>query len=277
MEKIEMTRTADDRWLAGEAYDAYMGRWSRMVARAFVTWLHPAPAANWLEVGCGTGALTSALCELADPDSVVACDPSEPFVEHARRTLTDPRVSFNVADADTPPRRDGGFDGAVSGLVLNFLPNPEATAAALRERVRTGGILAGYVWDYSDGMEFLRLFWDEAVARDPGAAMLDEGRRFPLCQQAALGSLWQAAGLARVETHALEIPTAFATFEDYWTPFLKGTGPAPSYVASLDHESRAALRERLEKSLQARAVRGARLRPRAWAVRGVVTCRAPAG
>jgi SAM-dependent methyltransferase len=248
-----------------------MGRWSRLVARAFVEWLHPHPSANWLEVGCGTGALTSTICAFCEPASVTACDPSKPFIEHARRDLPDARVAFLIAGAEALPRRDGGFDAAVSGLVLNFLPDPGAAVASLRERLRRGGTVAGYVWDYSDGMKFLRLFWEEVVASDPRAAALDEGRRFPLCQEAALDSLLRAGGLAQVETCAVEIPTNFATFEDYWTPFLRGTGPAPSYVASLDPPSRKSLRERLRRRVPIRNDGSVQLRARAWAVRGIAS------
>jgi SAM-dependent methyltransferase len=258
-----------DRWVAGDAYEAYMGRWSRPLARVFVEWLHPRRSANWLELGCGTGALTSAICELAEPASIVACDRSEQFIQHARTNLSDACASFIVAAADALPRRDGGFDAVVSGLVLNFLPDPGEAVASMRACLRPGGTVAAYVWDYTEGMELLRSFWDEAVASDPRAAAFDEGRRFPLCQRPALASLFEAAGLAHVETDALEIPTEFDTFDDYWAPFLRGTGPAPSYVASLDPPSRESLRERLRQRFHARSGGRIQLRARAWAVRGV--------
>jgi SAM-dependent methyltransferase len=260
---------SDDRWVAGDAYEAYMGRWSRLLARAFVEWLHPAPAAAWLEVGCGTGALTSTICELCAPASVVACDPSEPFVEHARKHLPDVRASFVVTGAEALPGGAGGFDVVVSGLVLNFLRDPGQALASMRERLRPGGTVAAYVWDYADGMELLRCFWDEAVALNPGAAALHEGRRFPLCREPALAALFQSAGLAQVETHALDVSIEFASFDDCWKPFLRGTGPAPSYVASLDPPGREALRERLRRRLRAESDGPIRLGARAWAVRGV--------
>jgi SAM-dependent methyltransferase len=266
-----MTNTPDDRWLAGEAYEVYMGRWSRRLARTFVEWLRPTPSGNWLEVGCGTGALTSTICELCEPASVVACDPSEPFIAHARSTLADGRASFVVAGAEALPTRDGGFDAGVSGLVLNFLSDPGAAVASIRERLRPGGIIAAYVWDYAGGMGFLRVFWDEAVASDPRASTLDEGQRFPLCRATALAALFREAGLAEVGTDLLEIPTEFATFDDYWTPLLHGTGPAPSYVASLDTPSRVALRDRLRQRLHAGTNERIQLRAGAWAVRGVST------
>jgi SAM-dependent methyltransferase len=264
-----MSNPPDDRWMAGEAYEAFMGRWSRPLARVFVEWLHPKPSADWLEIGCGTGALTAAICDLGGPASVVACDPSGPFVRQARESLPDPRASFLVAGAGNLPHRDGGFDVAVSGLVLNFLPDPEAALASVRSRLRAGGTVAGYVWDYADGMEFLRYFWEEAIAADPGAASLDEGRRFPLGRREALASLFERAGLAGVETGRLEIPTLFRSFDDYWTPFLRGTGPAPGYVASLDPPGLERLRERLRRRLRAEGDGRILLRARAWAVRGV--------
>jgi SAM-dependent methyltransferase len=260
---------SDDRWVTGDAYEAYMGRWSRPLARMFVEWLRPKPSAHWLEVGCGTGALTSAICHFCEPASVVACDPSEPFIEHARKSLSDARATFVTAEAGALPGRNGGFDVVVSGLVMNFLPHPGEAVAAVRERLRPGGIAAAYVWDYAEGMEFLRYFWDEAVAADRRALGLDEGRRFPLCRAPALAALFRAAGLAEVETDRLEVPTDFAAFDDYWTPFLCATGPAPSYVASLDPPSRESLRERLRRRLPAGRDGRIQLRARAWAVRGV--------
>jgi SAM-dependent methyltransferase len=258
----------DDRWLAGDAYERYMGRWSRPLAGAFLDWLHPAPEQHWLEIGCGTGALTTAIVREGQPRSVVACDPSEVFVEHAREHLTDPRVSFLAAGAETVPAPAGGFDLAVSGLVLNFLTAPEAVVATVRERLRPGGTVSAYVWDYASGMEFLRVFWDEAAAIDSRAAALHEGSRFPLCSPEALEALFNAGGLARIETGVIEIETRFAGFDDYWDPFLRGTGPAPAFVALLEPPARDELRERLRRRLPATPAGEIRLRARAWSVRG---------
>ena len=261
-------RGVGDRWDAGDAYETYMGRWSRPLARAFVGWLEPKPSGHWLDVGCGTGALTSTIRELCQPASVVACDPSEPFIEHARRRIADPRVSFVVARDRDLPVRDGAFDAVVSSLVLNFVPDPEAAVMSMRDRLRPEGLVAASVWDYAGGMEFLRCFWDAARALDPAAAQLDEGVRFPICRAEALSSLFQRVGLQRVDTGALEIPTRFVDFEDYWSPFLDRTGPAPAYVASLEPERRALLRAELERRLHARPGPGIELRARAWAARG---------
>jgi SAM-dependent methyltransferase len=253
----------DDAWVAGDAYEAFMGRWSRMLARAFLDWLSPPRGVHWLDVGCGTGALTAAICEQCEPASVLACDPSAAFVAHAQRHA-DARASFVVAGVDALPAREGPFDAIVSGLVLNFLADPSAAIASFRERARTPGTIAAYVWDYADGMELLRIFWDEAHA----SGEHDERTRFPLCRPDALRELFRGAGLSQVQVEAITIPTTFASFDDYWAPLLRGTGPAPSYVAALDAGARDALRQRLERRLRPYDDGSIRLQARAWAVRG---------
>jgi SAM-dependent methyltransferase len=221
-------------------------------------------------VGCGTGALTEAVCQHAEPASLLACDPSPEFVSFARNSIIDSSVTFVIAGADDLPRRDGGFDLIVSGLVLNFLPQPLDAVRSMRERIHRGGVLAAYVWDYAEGMQFLRIFWDEAVALDPSAAQLDEGRRFPLCRPDALIQLFEQGGVDPVEARAFEIETAFPDFDAYWSPFLGGTGPAPSYVTSLDRNARRQLRLRLERRLAPSADGSIRLTARALGIRGLV-------
>jgi len=261
---------AFEKWSSGDAYESFMGRWSRRVADDFLQWLAPLPRANWLEVGCGTGALTEAICRGAKPASLVACDPSPEFLSFARSSIGESSVTFRVAGADDLPRRDGGFDLIVSGLVLNFLPRPSDAVRSMRERLRRGGMLAAYVWDYGEGMQFLRFFWDEAVAMDPSVVQFDEGRRFPLCRPDALIQLFEQGGLDSVETIVLEIATAFPDFDAYWSPFLGGTGPAPSFVDSLDRDARRQLRLRLKQRLTPSADGSIQLVARALGVRGLV-------
>jgi SAM-dependent methyltransferase len=257
-----------DRWAAGDAYEAFMGRWSRQLGLRFLEWVAPEPGADWLDVGCGTGALTASICARAQPGSVVACDPSAAFVSFARKSIEDRSVTFLVASADGLPRRGGGFDVIVSGLVLNFLPRPAEAVRFMKERLRAGGRLAAYVWDYAEGMEFLRIFWEEAAALDPSAAQHDEGRRFPLCRLDALIQLFKSAGLISVEAEPLEIPTVFPDFEAFWSPFLGGTGPGPAYVGSLDEDARLRLRSRLKQRLGSSADGPIHLTARALGVRG---------
>jgi SAM-dependent methyltransferase len=259
--------SAGDQWASGNAYETYMGRWSRQIGRAFIQWLAPAGGRHWLDVGCGTGALTETIGLRANPGSVTGCDPAEGFVAYAREHVRVPNASFQVAGAANLPRRDDGFDVIVSGLALNFIPDPSAAVRAMRDRLNPEGLVAAYVWDYAAGLEFVRYFWDEAVALNSAAATLDEGVRFPLCREPALRSLFQDAGLPAVETGSLEIRTRFENFDDYWAPFLGGTGPAPAYVASLAESDRRQLQDRLRRRL---APSGGPfdLRARAWAVRG---------
>jgi SAM-dependent methyltransferase len=247
-----------------------MGRWSRGVARGFVEWLEVAPRAHWLDFGCGTGALSAAICELKNPGSVLACDASGPLLEQARERLPDKRVAFEIAQAERPPEREGGFDVAVSGLVLNFLDDPQRALAALRGRLSARGCAASYVWDYAGGIQFLGHFWRAALALDSAAAPLAEDARFGRWNCALLSSLLRGAGYSRIETRAIEIETVFAGFDDFWRPFLGRTGPAPSYVASLAPERRDALRERLRQDLPLDSDGRIRLAARAWAVRGLL-------
>ncbi|HKO90205.1 MAG TPA: class I SAM-dependent methyltransferase [Polyangiaceae bacterium] len=257
-----------DGWAIGAAYDAYMGRWSRPLARAFVSWLEPAPRRHWLDVGCGTGAVSAAICELGNPASIVACDPSGPFIDYARDLLPDKRVGFELATAEHLPEREGGFDLVVSGLVLNFISAPERALAAMRARLSAEGCIAAYVWDYAGGMEFLRCFWEVAVEQNAAAAAFDERQRFASCNPTQLAASFRAAGLEKVETTALDSSVEFVDFDDFWQPFLGRTGPAPSYLAALDPAQRERLKERLRERLEAGHERRLEFPARAWAVRG---------
>ncbi|MET8151579.1 class I SAM-dependent methyltransferase [Actinoplanes sp. NPDC049668] len=258
---------AEDLWQVGDAYEAYVGRWSRPVAREFVAWLDAGAGRSWLDVGCGTGALSAAVLAAA-PARVVGVDRSAGFLSVARDA--DPRVRVAAGDACALPLPDGRFDVVVSGLALNFTGEPARAVAEFARVCAPGGTVAAYVWDYAGGMAMLRHFWDAAVALDPGAAPLDEARRFPLCRAGPLARLWTDAGLAGVGTRAIEVPTMFAGFDDLWRPFLGGQGPAPGYVASLPAGRRVALRDLLRERLPAEADGSIRLTARAWAVRGTV-------
>ena len=263
-----MLKETPDKWVSGDAYEQFMGRWSRRLAKEFVDWLSPRASWNWLEVGCGTGALTQAICLNADPAAVAACDPSAQFVAYARRKLSHPAVTFQVAGADKLPHHKEGFDAVVSGLVLNFIPAPAEAVRAMSSRLRPGGMLAACVWDYAEGMQFLRIFWEVAVELDAGAAELDERRRFPICPPEALGEVLEVAGLERVDSQALEIATVFPDFDSFWAPFLGGTGSAPTYLGSLHPTAREELRLLLKQRLAPDVDGPLQLSARAWAARG---------
>jgi SAM-dependent methyltransferase len=263
--------TLRDAWAAGGTYEDFMGRWSRLLAPRFVSWLSVRPGARWLDVGCGTGALANAICAGAKPASVVACDPSEPFIEYARGRQVDSRVAFVVGGIGQLPSRPDGFDCVASLLALNFFPKPADAVAEMRRIAAANGFVSACVWDYAGRMEFLRRFWDSAAAVDAAAAELDEGRRFPICRPDALESLFRSGGLTDVVCDSIEIPTRFSSFADFWGPFLGGTGPAPSFVASLDNSRREALATRLERSLPREPDGAIPLVARAWVVRGVAS------
>jgi SAM-dependent methyltransferase len=257
-----------DTWASGHAYEPYVGRWSRRVARVFLDWLAVPPGRRWLDVGSGTGALSQTILSQARPGAVKGIDRSAGFVDFAEAQVNDPRASFEVGDAQALPVEDGAFEAAVSGLVLNFVPDPARMVVEMARAVGRGGTVALYVWDYAGKMQLMRHFWNAAAALDPAALPLDEGRRFPLCQPEPLRDLFLAAGLAVVETRAIDIDTDFRDFDDYWLPFVGGQGPAPGYATALSEERRAALRERLRASLPTALDGSIPLVARAWAVRG---------
>ena len=254
-------------WASGDVYEPYVGRWSRLVAPEFLAWLDAPPGLAWLDVGCGTGALTEAIATTCAPERLAGIDPSPGFLDFARRRLG-PTVELRQGDAQSLPFAAAEFDRIVSGLVLNFVPDQALAAAELARVARPGGEVALYVWDYAGRMELMRRFWDAAIALDPAAAELDEGRRSPICRPEALSGLLAAAGLSDVETRAVDVPTVFRDFDDYWTPFLGGQAPAPRYCMSLAEDARARLRERLRETLPVRADGSIHLIARAWAVRG---------
>lgn len=257
-----------DRWASGDLYEPYVGRWSRLVAHGLLAWLDAPRGLDWLDVGCGTGALTEAVAERCAPAWLAGVDASEAFLGFARRRLGGRSAELRRADAQHLPFAEGSFDRVVSGLVLNFVPDQPRAVAEMVRVVRSGGEVALYVWDYAGGMEMMRRFWDAAAALDRRARELDEGRRFPICRPEPLGALFEAAGLARIETRPIEVPTVFRDFDDYWTPFLGGQGPAPGYCMSLDDDARTALREHLRAVLPVRPDGSIHLVARAWAVRG---------
>lgn len=257
-----------DRWATGSSYEEFMGRWSRRLAPRFVEWLRAPEGIHWLDVGCGTGALADAIGRHAAPASVLGCDPAAPLLEYARSHTRDARIYFVVAGAGSLPRRADGYGSVTSLLALNFFPDPGSAVREMRSLAAAGGPVSACVWDYGGRMEYLRRFWDAAASLDPAARALDEGVRFPLCRPEALTELFRAAGLREVSCEPIEIPTEFAGFEDLWRPLLGGTGPAPSFVGSLDDDRRAALARKLEVTLPRGPGGTIALVARAWAVRG---------
>lgn len=254
-----------DRWEAGDAYERYVGRWSRRLAVPFLDGLGVADGLDWLDVGCGTGALTEAIIDTRAPASIVGVEPSAGFLETAAERLGG-RAELLQGSADALPLADSSVDVVVFGLVLNFVPDAQSAIAEAVRVVRPGGVIAATVWDYGDGMQFLRIFWDVAAELDRAAAAHDEAVRFPLCDPETLRQEFAAAGLTGVAVRAVEIPTVFADVDDYWRPFLGGQGPAPGYVAGLEPAARERLRDHLIGHLPIRDDGTIALTARAWAV-----------
>jgi SAM-dependent methyltransferase len=257
-------------WASDDAYEPYIGRWSRPVARAFVSWLGVPQGSCWLDVGCGTGALSEALLAGVAPRALTGLDAAAAYVRSARARLGAGRATLVVGDGGRLPFDPGRFDAAVGGLVLNFLPQPASAVAEWARATRPGGTVAAYVWDYAAGMGLIRAFWDVAGDLDPAARALDEGARFPLCRPEPLRHLFRDAALEAVEVQAIDVPTVFRDFADYWSPFLGGQGPAPAYAVALPEARRDALRDRLRARLLISADGAIRLTARAWGVRGTV-------
>jgi len=260
--------TRHDAWQAGDSYDRYMGRWSRQIAPRFLAWLDAAAGSDWLDVGCGTGALTAAIITQSEPKSVVSVDPSAGFLAKARANVPDARVDFRTGDAQALPIEEGSKDIIVSGLVLNFVPDRPKALAEMKRVARAGAIIGFYVWDYpGGGVEFMRAFWNAAITLDPNASDLTEDLRFPFCTPDGLRKLADAAGLVSVDVTAIEAPCVFKDFEDFWHPFTLGAGPAPGYCMSLPPAARERLRLNLSETLPRQADGSIHLRTRAWATR----------
>jgi SAM-dependent methyltransferase len=252
-------------WAHGSAYESFMGRWSRQVAPRFVRWLGAPRGLRWIDAGCGSGALTSAVLSLASPVSVVGVDPSEGFVEQARRLVEDERATFEVMSAEDLPADSA--DVVVSGLMLNFVVDALETVKVMAQAA-PGGVVGAYVWDYGGRMEMLRTFWDVACALDVSAIDRDESHLFTLCEPGGLEDLFVDAGLSEVTPGSVEIDMEFRDFDDLWQPFLGGVGPGPAYVATLDDAGRERLRAEYQRMVHPDPERRITLQARAWAVRG---------
>jgi ubiquinone/menaquinone biosynthesis C-methylase UbiE len=254
-------------WASGDHYEQYMGRWSRLVAGAFLAWLSPVNGLRWLDVGCGSGALSEAIARDFAPGELTALDQSAAFAATTRERLSG-QARVLAGDAMALPLPQSAVDVTVSGLVLNFILRPDQAVADMRRVTAPGGMVGVYIWDYTGTMDLLTTFWSAAVTLDPAAANQEQSRRFPDATAEALQALFETAGLSHVRTTPIVIDMIFRDFEDYWRPFLGGTGPAPTYVQSLDLDRREVLRRTLETRLPVRADRSIHLKARAWAARG---------
>lgn len=255
----------DDRFDSAAPYERYMGRWSRVVAPAFLDWFGAPDGLRWVDVGCGTGALTEAILDLAAPSSVLGVDPAAGFVDAARARLGD-RAGFTVGDGERLPVADGSADRVVAGLSLNFVAHPSAALVDWRRATAPGGVVGAYVWDYAEGMGLLREFFAAARAVVPDASEHDEATRFGWCRPEPLRRRFTDAFGGTPRVAPLDVDAVFADFDDLWQPFLGGQGPAPAFLATLAAEQRDTVREALRDRLAPDSDGTITLGLRAWAV-----------
>jgi len=234
----------------GAAYERFMGRWSRAAGALFLDWLAPPAQARWLEVGCGTGAFTGLVRERGQPSAIVAVDPAPEQIAHARRRLDADAIAFHVAAAEALPCSDASHDIVVSALALNFIADRPAGMREMQRVTCAGGMIAAYVWDFAGG-------------RMPHAPMIGALRRLDIdapappggeeCALSALGDLFAGAGLAGIETTALDIEVTYPDFAAFWTAQTPSFSPTTRQIARLAEPQRARLEEVLRAALPVRS------------------------
>jgi SAM-dependent methyltransferase len=246
--------------VAGSDYDRFMGRYSRLLAPQLADYAGIVGGQRVIDVGSGPGALTVELVARLGPDRVVAADPSPPFIAALRERL--PGVQAVQAPAQALPFADGAFDAALAQLVVHFMKDPVAGVREMARVTRPGGVVAASTWDLAGDRTPLSVLWRAARSLDGG---VHDESGLPGAREGQLAGFFRQAGLTEVESTEHEVPFTPATFEEWWDPFELGVGPAGQYVASLDDERRAAVRERAREILPD-------ARPAvAWVARGVVS------
>ena len=254
-----------------EAYEVMMGRWSRQLAPLFVEFAGVRDGDSVLDVGCGTGALSATLARVTGASKIVGIDPSTGFIEYARTQVADPRVTFELGDAQDLPYSDGSFDRCMALLIVNFVPDAPKAANEMRRVTKPGGIVATTMWEGSRAHELTGRFWDAAVVVDPTAKRPAE-RQGSYGFAAALSDLWKGAGLTEIEVTDLTMPCQFSSFGDYWLPVREGQGPSGAYLARLSEDHQAALREQLQQNVLGDCPDGPfTLQAKAWAVKGIAS------
>jgi SAM-dependent methyltransferase len=246
-------------------YDRFVGRYAPQLAVALIEAAGVGSGERVLDVGCGPGGLTGALAERVGAHNVAAVDPSKSFVEACRGRI--PGADVHNAAAESLPFEDDSFDVVLSQLVVNFMQDADAGLAQMRRVTREGGSIVSCVWDYAEGMTMLRAFWDGVLDVDPAAP--DEGETMRYCSEAELGELWRRAGLRDVETGSLVVEATYDDYDDYWSPFTAGIGPAGAYCAALDGARQEALRQAVFRRL-GEPSGPFTLEARAWYARGLV-------
>jgi len=227
--------------VAGATYDSFMGRYSVSLAALFADAAGVASGQTAVDVGCGPGALTGVLVERLGAESVAACDPTPGFL--AECAARHPGIDAAPGRAEAIPFGTDRFDHAMAQLVLHFVSEPDRAANEMSRVVKPGGTVSACVWDFADGMEMLRGFWDAALAIDPAAP--DEARTLRFGRPGEIADLFASAGMTDIVESTLAVSSSYASFDELWRSFLAGVGPAGAYCVALSDDHRAQLRAEL--------------------------------
>ena len=269
-QSAKVTEAEAKMFAVSAGYERFMGRWSRLLAPGYIAFAGVKNGDRVLDVGTGTGSLASAVEARMPASQIVGVDPSEGFIGYAQKNAKSNRAHYEVGDAQALKFKDASFDNTLALLVMNFVPDHNKAIVEMRRVTRPQGVVSACVWDYNEGMQMLRFFWDEAVALNPAIEPKDE-RHMKLSHQGQLADLWKKAGLVNVQEKPLVIDQAYASFDDYWGPFTKGAGPGGAYVVSLPEDRRQQLEARMRKRTLGDRQDGAfTLKAKAWCVRGEV-------
>jgi len=253
-----------------EAYEVEMGRWSRHLASLFIEFVGVRDGDRVVDVGCGTGSLSATLARVTRASKIIGIDPSKSFIEYARTQIVDPRVTFEVGDAQNLPYPDDSFDRALGLLVVNFIPDAPKAVNEMRRVTKSRGVIATTMWDGSRANELNQCMWEAAAAVDPTVKRPAERRRSYNSAE-TLSDLLKGAGLTDIEVSALTMPCQFASFDELWQRYLSGEGPSGAYVVGLTEDLREALRQKLRQDVLHGGGNGQfTLQAKAWAVRGIV-------
>jgi len=227
-----------------EAYGRFMGRYSEPLAAELADAAGITAGQRALDVGCGPGSLTAVLVERLGSEHVAALDPSESFVEAARRRL--PGVDIQLASAESIPFDDDSFDVTLAELVVHFMSDPVAGIAEMARVTKPGGTIGACVWDHTTDTGALSPFWKVVRGLDPAA---DVESALAGSRKGHLAELFAAAGVHDIRSLALTVHVDFTGFDQWWEPFTLGVGPAGAYVESLDAAGRDELKRACAASL----------------------------